>query len=888
MDIKTFQDIKLADYRPPEFVVEQLDLNVALYDDQTVVTARSRFARNPNSTGPQGELILWGEHLELTGIALDGQELTKDRYRCTEHALVVKDVPDRFTLEIVTLLHPEQNTALSGLYRSSGMFCTQCEAEGFRRITYYPDRPDVLTRFITRIEAPLVDCPVLLANGNLVDSGVLSETRHYAVWEDPFPKPSYLFALVAGQLERIEDSFVTQSGKTVRLEIYVQEKNRDRCHHAMASLKKAMRWDEQEYGREYDLERYMIVAVDDFNMGAMENKGLNIFNAKYVLASPETATDQDYLGIEGVIAHEYFHNWTGNRVTCRDWFQLSLKEGLTVFRDQQFSAAMQSAAAQRIEDVRLLRQFQFREDSGPMAHPVRPDHYLEINNFYTVTVYNKGAEVIRMLHTMLGPILFRQGMDLYFDRHDGQAVTCDDFVAAMADASGKDLEQFKRWYSQAGTPHLRVVTRWHQETGEYELIITQTTPPTPGQADKLPLHMPVVVGLLAADGDDLAPAVSCPYDRQRNNFVLELKQDEQRFVFNGVHEQPVLSFLRGFSAPVHVERFHTREELGFIMKNDSDLFNRWDAAGVLSESIILECADMFAANGTFPILQEVYTAAVRHNLQNPPEDRSLAALALQLPAESQVLQRMTIVDPDGLHHGRQYVRKSLAEQLSNDFMIMYKSCKPAEEYRPTGNQIGIRSLRNICLDYLTAIVDQRKDLLHLCRDHYFQANCMTDQYGALTALVHHQRAERDELFAHFEQRWKHDPLTMDKWFALQAGSSAPDTYSKVLELLEHSAFSMKNPNKVRALIGGFGQNHFHFHHNSGRGYRFLAAMIVELDALNPQIAARLVNPLVSWQRYDENRQHMMRAALEEIACRHGLSRDVHEIVRKSLDVQLAS
>ena len=631
--------IKRADYRSPEYLVDFIHLCFRLGESDTVVKARSRIRRNPESSTTGNELFLFGELLELVEISIDGEIVAPNRMKRSDEGLLVQEVPQAFTLEITTRINPEANTALSGLYLSSGNFCTQCEAEGFRRITYYPDRPDVLTRFTTRIEAQAGKYPVLLSNGNLVDEGKLTHGYHYAEWADPFPKPSYLFALVAGDLVSIIDSFTTISGKEVALQIFVQRQNKDKCAHAMASLKKAMKWDEEVYGLEYDLNQYMVVAVDDFNMGAMENKGLNIFNSKYVLASPETATDQDYLGIEGVIAHEYFHNWTGNRVTCRDWFQLSLKEGLTVFRDQEFSADMNSRAVQRIDDVRLLRQFQFREDEGPMAHPVRPDSYIEINNFYTVTIYNKGAEVVRMIHTILGPDAFRRGMDLYFQRHDGQAVTCDDFVAAMSDAAEIDLEQFKRWYSQAGTPTLRVNSRWNQQKGEYALIISQSTPSTPGQADKKPFHVPILIGLLDGNGNDITTKSGNAYETRGDNLLLELKEIKQEFVFENLSERPVVSLLRSFSAPVKTASFHSKEELTIIMSKDADLFNRWDASFSLSESIILDLARRVKEQGRLQ-LDTDYVEAARNNLISTTHDKALSSLALSLPSETFLAQSM--------------------------------------------------------------------------------------------------------------------------------------------------------------------------------------------------------------------------------------------------------
>ncbi|MCX5870262.1 MAG: aminopeptidase N [Deltaproteobacteria bacterium] len=860
------------DYTAPSYLTDEIEITFQLYPDDTVVTARSHFRRNPEQAEGERPLLLNGQELELVAITLDSRPLAAHEYVLTDTGLTLHSVPDTFVLEITTRIFPDRNTELHGLYRSSGNYCTQCEAEGFRKITYYQDRPDVMARFITRIEADARTCPVLLSNGNLVEKGSLDSGRHYAVWQDPFPKPCYLFALVAGVLVCLEDIFVTRSGRTVLLQIYVEARNQEKCSHAMQSLHKAMRWDEEVFGLEYDLDRYMIVAVDDFNMGAMENKGLNIFNSKYVLASPETATDQDYLGVEGVIAHEYFHNWTGNRVTCRDWFQLSLKEGLTVFRDQQFSADMNSRPVQRIGDVRVLRTFQFKEDSGPMAHPVRPDSYVEINNFYTVTVYNKGAEVIRMMHTLLGAQGFRRGMDLYFDRHDGQAVTCDDFVAAMSDASGVALEQFKRWYSQAGTPVLRVSESWDGEDGMYTLTVQQSCGPTPGQEVKQPFHLPVSIGLLDGRGNDMEVPET----------LLQLREEQQSFSFSGLAERPVLSFLRGFSAPVKVEPFQGREELAFLMAHDRDLFNRWDAANRLSESIILECVNTLQQGGT-PVLDPLFVEALRLNLQQRDGDKALLAQALTLPAETTLALQMEVVDPDNLYLARQFVRSELARQLSQDLHQVYEENREVGIYALTPEAMGRRSLKNICLSSLLAMDPLPADHLGLAVKQYEQKANMTDVMAALGALANCPVPERQRALDDFYRQWQGEPLVVDKWLTLQATSSLEDTLETVKYLLTHPAFSLNNPNKVRALIGAFGTgNHVRFHAASGSGYSFLAAQILTLDPINPQIASRLMAPFTSWKRYDTKRQQLMREQMARIAGQQGLSAGVHELVQKSL------
>lgn len=863
------------DYVVFDYIVEDLTLKFELFNERTVVTATAKYNKNPLSKQENAPLLLFGEKLTLVSISVDGENLPDELYQVDDKSLLLRNPPRNFTLTITTMIEPEKNTALEGLYRSRGNYCTQCEAEGFRKITYYPDRPDVLTKFTTRIEADRLSCPVLLSNGNLLESGNLNNDRHYAVWQDPFPKPSYLFALVAGQLVSLDDEFITRSGKQVALKIFVEKRNEGKCGHAMKSLKKAMLWDEQVYGLEYDLDTFMIVAVDDFNMGAMENKGLNVFNAKYVLSSPETATDQDYLGIEGVVAHEYFHNWTGNRVTCRDWFQLSLKEGLTVFRDQEFSADMNSAAVQRIDDVRLLKNVQFKEDASPMAHPVRPDSYMEINNFYTATVYNKGAEVIRMIHTLLGKEKFRAGMDLYFARHDGQAATCDDFVAAMNDASGIDLSQFKNWYSQAGTPVLGVKEQWLEDRAEFQLTVKQDLASIPGKAPSQPFHIPLAVGLIGVSGKDLLEK------EKQGTAVLQLKDREQTFVFKGIQEKPVVSFLRDFSAPVKVTPFQSREQLTFLMHHDSNLFNRWDSSARLAGEIILEVAGQISEN-IIPVLDEQFTEAVFHSVRREIEDPALLALSLTLPAETTLAQDMAIIDPDSLHTARQLVKTSLANNNVEVFLELYKRNDEGEGYRATAEAIGRRSLKNVCLNYLMALDPLPEEYLKICVEQYRSATNMTDCVAALANLINLDLPIRQEVLADFYSKWKSDTLVLDKWFTLQALSVLPNTLGNVMLLLDNPSFSIENPNKVRALIGAFcANNHVRFHAVDGAGYRFLADKIIELNAINPQIAARLVTPLISWKRYDKDRQELMRWQLERIAGTKELSRDVFEVVDKS-------
>lgn len=861
-------------YTAFDYLVDQLDLEFQIFEEKTVVVAKGKYRRNPVANSQNQTMTLFGEELELLTVKVNGIQLDAKEYKVDDKTLQLNQLPEDFILEIETAIFPSKNTSLEGLYRSSGNYCTQCEAEGFRKITYYPDRPDVLSRFTTRIEADKAACPVMLSNGNLVKKGDLEKDRHFVVWEDPFPKPSYLFALVAGNLVSLDDEFVTRSGRIIELKIFVEARNKDKCDHAMLSLKKSMRWDEEVFGLEYDLDTFMIVAVDDFNMGAMENKGLNIFNSKYVLSTPETATDQDYLGIEGVIAHEYFHNWTGNRVTCRDWFQLSLKEGLTVFRDQEFSCDMNSRSVQRIDDVRILKNFQFKEDGGPMAHPVRPDSYQEINNFYTATVYNKGAEVIRMMHTLLGPELFRKGMDLYFARHDGLAVTCDDFAAAMSDASDIDLEQFKNWYSQAGTPVLQVKGEWLEADAEYRLLIRQHCPDTPGQTAKKPFHMPITVGLLGAKGNDLL-------EKQQGSEILQLREKEQLFTFQNINEKPVVSFLRDFSAPVKVESFHTREELSLLIEADSNLFNRWDAASRLASETILELAEKIQKNQA-PLIEELYLDAVSESLSGHIDDPALLALSLQLPSESTLAQEMDIVDPDALYIARLQVKREMANRNREQFAAIYHANREKGGYVITPEAIGERSLKNTSLSYLMSLDPLPEEIQHLCYEQYRQATNMTDTIAALANLVNLDSELREEALDDFSKKWINDPLVLDKWFTLQAMSTLENTLSNVEQLIKDKSFSMSNPNKVRSLIGVFcSVNHVRFHEKSGAGYRFLADRIIQLNSINPQIAARLVSPLINWRRYDPERQKWMQQELDRILAIKDLSSDVYEIASKS-------
>ncbi|MEJ1378387.1 MAG: aminopeptidase N [Candidatus Sedimenticola sp. (ex Thyasira tokunagai)] len=868
--------IYLKDYLPPEYLVDRVDLHFDLGEKETRVASKLTMRRNP--AGRRGAALrLDGEQLDLLSLRLDGSDLGPECYRVDDEGLTVYRVPERFTLESEVRIKPQENTALEGLYKSGGMFCTQCEAEGFRKITWYLDRPDVMSRFTTTIVADRQRYPVLLSNGNPLEQQLLDDGRHLARWEDPFAKPAYLFALVAGDLRSIEDQFSTASGRDVALRIYVEPENIDKCDHAMASLKNAMNWDEEHYGCEYDLDIYMIVAVNDFNMGAMENKGLNIFNSKYVLARPDTATDSDFQGIEGVIAHEYFHNWTGNRITCRDWFQLSLKEGLTVFRDQEFSADMGSRGVKRIEDVRMLRAHQFAEDASPMAHPVRPDSYMEINNFYTLTVYEKGAEVVRMQHNLLGEADYRKATDLYFQRHDGQAVTTDDFVACMAEAGERDLQQFKRWYSQAGTPELEVGGNYDEQSQRYTLTVKQSCPSTPGLQQKAPLHMPLAVGLLDEEGCDIPLQLEGESAPQGTTRMLELRQTVEQFTFTGLIQSPVPSLLRGFSAPVKLHFDYSDRELMFLMSHDSDGFNRWDAAQTLTQRIVL--GRVTEPESSLP---EEFIDAFRAALTGASSDEALLAEVLTLPAESYLGEQMTVVDVEGIHQARETLKRELAVELHKELLQRYQAGRVQEEYRLDHVSMARRSLTNLCLDYLMQLDDPEIRLLAV--KQYHGAGNMTDAMAAISQLVDRPADDSTVLLEDFYNRWKHDPLVLDKWFTLQAVSSRSDALEQVKGLMAHPDFSITNPNRVRALIGVFcSANPVRFHSVDGAGYAFLADRVLELDPLNPQVASRMLRIMARWRRYDEGRQSLMKAQLQRIADSDGLSKDVYEIASKCLE-----
>ena len=881
-------------YTPPNYRVTEIGLEFKLFENETIVQSKLKIESLEKDLVKPSPLVLDGEQLELLEIKLDGTTLQSQQYQIETSSLTIPSVPESFDLEIKVRIHPEKNTSLEGLYRSGTMFCTQCEAEGFRRITYFPDRPDVMARYKTRIEADSELYPVLLSNGNLLQTEDLEDGRHAAVWEDPFPKPSYLFAMVAGNLECLEDRFTTQSGRVVLLKIYVEPGNLERTHHAMRSLKDSMEWDERRFGREYDLDLFMIVAVDDFNAGAMENKGLNIFNSRLVLASPETATDRDYNLVQGVIAHEYFHNWTGNRVTCRDWFQLSLKEGLTVFRDQEFSADMNSRAVQRISDVNLLRSHQFPEDAGPMSHPVRPDSYQEINNFYTLTVYEKGAEVIRMMHTLLGEEGFRKGMDLYFERHDGQAVTCEDFVSALEDANDFNLKQFRRWYSQSGTPKLEIEGNYNQELKTFTLKIKQSCPDTPGQNgfgqrhkpetksafQKETFLLPLKIGLLDEEGNPLPLKIEGK-SINRKQQTLVLSEIEQEFVFEDLTKKPIPSLLRHFSAPVDLHYNYSDEELALISSKDSDEFNRWEAGQQLMLRSFLSQLKNYKENKAI-MLRGTLLQSFRNQLDHSATgDPSLMAQALSFPSESYLGEKMEVIDVEAVISIRKKFLEELALELEEDWKRVYKNMLDEGSYHLDPVSMGRRKLKNLCLEFIV-----RSDQINGAEMAFLQyqnSSNMTDTMGALSALNDSDSEERKKAMTKFEQKWLDEPLVLDKWFSLQATSKLPETLEKVKSLTSHSKFDRNNPNRIRSVIGAFSMGNFSgFHEISGNGYRFLADSVIEYDRSNPMVAARLAGGFNRWRKFDSKRQELMQSEMERVAGVDELSTDVREIISKSL------
>jgi len=879
-----------SQYRVPDYLIDEVELAFELGETETIVEARLQVRRRADRSGDDGQgvppLVLDGQGLETRLVEIDGRALAASEYRESEGELAIDGPPARFELRTIVAIHPETNTALSGLYKSSGNFCTQCEAMGFRRITWFLDRPDVMARYRVSIVADPARYPVLLSNGNRIEEVALSDGRHRVSWEDPFPKPSYLFALVAGDLRCHEGLFTTASGREVRLEIWVEPRNVDKCDHALRSLQRAMRWDEEVFGLEYDLDIYMIVAVGDFNMGAMENKGLNVFNSKYVLALPETATDDDYEAIESVIAHEYFHNWTGNRVTCRDWFQLTLKEGLTVYRDQRFSEDMTSEALVRIANVRQLRARQFPEDEGPMAHPIRPESYISMDNFYTATVYEKGSEVIRMYEALLGREGFRRGMDLYFDRHDGQAVTCDDFRSAMADANGRDLDQFERWYLQAGTPRVRARGEYEPSGRRYRLTLSQDYPDTAfeiaGAAERMPLHVPVRVGLLGRDGRSLPVRLEGePDGAVATDRLIELREAEQQFVFQDLEEEPVPSLFRGFSAPIRLEMQRSSADYALLMAHDDDAFNRWDAGQRLALSLLVKSAESVHASGAPIALDAGFAEAWGRVLEDGNLPASLCAQALSMPAERVIAQEMNVIRPEAIHEARQAMMRGLVDVHGEALWRRFETLAPTQTYVLEQSEIDRRRLRNTLLGLLAAAGDERG--AEAAWAQYAAADNMTDAQAAFVALADRVHPRRDQLVADFYDRWKDEPLVLDKWFTLQATSSRMDTLDRVRELARHPDFNPRNPNRVRALVGAFcSGNQVRFHGSDGAGYVFLTDHVIDLDASNPQLASRMASIFNDWRRYDEDRQAAIQAQLERIAGRESLSKDVYEIVHRAL------
>ncbi len=865
---------RLEDYRPTDYAISHTELKFSLHPTNTVVSSKLFFKQRENT--PNGTpLVLVGDELKLLSVSINDKKLNDADFAATPDLLTIHTPPTgEFTVEIETEINPQKNRQLMGLYLSNGVYCTQNEAEGFRRITYFYDRPDVLSIFKTRIEADKATAPILLSNGNLIESGDLDGGRHYAVWEDPHPKPCYLFALVGGQLDHLDDSFTTMSGRNVKLGIYVEKGKKQRAAYAMDSLKRAMRWDEERFGREYDLDIFNIVAVSDFNMGAMENKGLNVFNDKYVLADSDTATDVDYAGIERVIAHEYFHNWTGDRITCRDWFQLCLKEGLTVYRDQEFSSDQRSRPVHRISDVRLLKAAQFPEDAGPLAHPVRPRQYSEINNFYTTTVYEKGAEVVRMIHTLLGEEMFRKGMDHYFELHDGEACTIEDFVNCFADVSGRDFSQFMLWYEQAGTPTVTVNSDY--EDGVLTLELTQTVPDTPGQTNKKPMVIPLSFGLLGKDGKDM------PYqpDNHVENGVIVLSEATQTVRLSNLAEKPVLSLLRGFSAPINVKMTETDDDLAFMARFDSDQVNRWQSLNKLVTEALIKAVKNTAIDK--PEMPENLVELFRILLDDENLEPAFRALCLQLPSEAEIARLIgENIDPDRIYNIRQAFIASLAKNLVTKFAAIYEKMGHLGNYSPDAAQAGKRSLKNIVLDYLSVA----ENTPARAAEAYRHADNMSDRMAGLTILVHRFNGSKEalEALSDFEKRYQNDPLVMDKWFTVQATVAGTKTLDHVRELMKHPLFSLDNPNRTRALIASFAAaNQTGFNRIDGEGYKFLADIILNVDKENPQLAARLLTITRSWRQLEPTRRAKLQAELMRISQQAKLSTDVADIVHRTL------
>lgn len=873
----------LKNYQPPLFLVDSIDLTIDIFEDITTVHSQLKVRKSPEMPSSSNDFVLNGENVELVSIIRDGSKLEADAYQITEETLTVLSNPDAFALDIICQIKPQENTALEGLYKAEGIFLTQCEAEGFRRISYFPDRPDVMSRYQCTIQADKKTYPILLANGDLVKKGDLDQDRHFATWVDPFPKPSYLFGMVAGDLACREDYFTTKSGRKVLLQIFVEPENIDGCDHALRSLQKAMKWDEDVFGLEYDLDQYMIVATNSFNAGAMENKGLNIFNAKYVLAKPETASDADFRNIEGVIAHEYFHNWTGNRVTLNNWFQLSLKEGLTVFRDQEFSSDAGSRAVQRISFVQSLKAFQFPEDAGPMAHPVRPESYIEMDNFYTATVYEKGAEIVRMIYILLGKDNFRKGMDLYFKRFDGQAVTVEDFVKAMEDAASIDLSRFRYWYSQAGTPEVTVERSYDNTNQTYALTFSQQIPDTPGQTDKKPMPIPVSMALYDKNGQelllDLEGGDPASVNKEK---VINFSDTKETFTFCHITEEPVPSLLRGFSAPVNLNINYSIDEIIFLMANDNDSYNRWSITRKLLSDTVLKLVAAIQQNNKLMVDHRIIEA-FQKTLVNPNIDKELIALALTIPSESELGDLMAKIDVDAIHMAREFLLDTIGNTLIDDFKTVYKANQEYGPYLIDQDSIAKRRIKNLSLSYLARIKKADQKLDNFIFEVFKFANNMTDELAALSVLVNLDDDWGQKALSMFYDKWQDDPLVMDKWFAVQAGSKLPGTLEKVRKLMDHPKFSLTNPNKVRALLSTFcATNPWNFHLRDGQGYALLSESVIKLDKINPSIAARGASYFNQWKKYDPIRKAMMKDHLNRILETKGLTKGTYEIVTKAL------
>lgn len=850
----------LKDYQPSNYLIENTNLTFNLDESKTIVTADLHFIKNPESI-ENNTLVLDGTNLKLLSIKIDDKDLSEADFSIDNNQLTIHNVPNDFILQTVVEINPSANTSLEGLYKSGDVFCTQCEATGFRNITYYLDRPDVMSSYTVKIIANKHKYPVILSNGDKIDTGDISDSLHFATWKDPFKKPCYLFALVAGDLASIKDTFTTKSDRKVSLEIYAFKQDIDKCHYAMQSVKDSMKWDEERFNLEYDLDTFMIVAVPDFNAGAMENKGLNIFNTKYIMASDKTATDKDFELIQSVVGHEYFHNWTGDRVTCRDWFQLSLKEGLTVFRDQEFTSDLNSREVKRIDDVRIIRNVQFAEDASPMSHPIRPASYIEMNNFYTVTVYNKGAEIIRMIHTLLGEEGFQKGMKLYFERHDGQAVTCDDFVNAMADANNRDFSLFKRWYAQSGTPNIKVTESYCTDSQTYSLTLEQNTPSTADQKEKQALHIPVKMGLITPNGENI------------HEQIIELKEQKQTYVFKDIPAKPVVSLFRDFSAPVKVEQNISEKERLHIVKYDNNAFNRWDSLQKIATNIILNNSDV----------NDEFLNAFKSILHDKELDKALISDALLIPSESTIAEATPTIMVDDIVAARNKVLNQLADKLKDDWLAVYQECNDNKPYNLSAEQIAKRKLKGICLSYLMNASDQSQGT-KLAQQLFDNADNMTDQQTAFSALLKsNDKQVRDNAINEFYSRWKHEDLVVNKWLLSQAQMSHESALEIVKALVNHPAYNFKNPNKVYSLIGGFGANFSQYHRKDGLGYAFMANTVLELDKINHQVAARMARNLMSWKRYDSARQALMKKELERIKASNP-SKNVFEIVSKSLDL----